>query len=631
MENGYWDIQGDILFIRCGDEIIIPAASEIFKFIFSEEKSIQGMKTENDPTQLEQKLIFSRYPVVPIIEINLLNDQKINLLIKIEIDNKAYPFDDFFQRNADHIIINDTWYPLVPGSYSDLKDILGKLGISNMGEITLKQYLLLRHIQDYKVYDLTPERMNAKGMAKSFDQIHKNTIFTGKLYPYQDEGYCWLSYINQQDVGCILADEMGLGKTIQVIALLADHAGSGKPNLVVAPATLLENWRREINKFAPGISTLIHQGPKRTGSAGELKFYDVIITSYETVTRDRYMLKMIIWNTIILDEAQAIKNPEAKRTKAVKMIPRRSAIAMSGTPVQNNLIDLWSISDFVLPGLLGTLKSFEKEYVMDIDSAERVEPMVSPIMLRRRVIDVAKDLPKKIEIPQVLVMDKKASEEYDEIRQQTVEEYGDQAAFVVLGKMRMFCAHPTLLSEIEEDPVDNSVKYCRLLEILEEIFLNNEKALIFTSWTKMIDILTSDLATRFNIYTNSIDGRVEISERQTIVDTFNNIDEPGVLILNPAAGGVGLNITGANHVIHYNLEWNPAVVDQATARAYRRGQKRPVTVHYLFYKDTVEEIINERLVFKREIGETAVIGVKGKDEDYEYILKALKCTPKTRI
>ena len=547
--------------------------------------------------------------------------------IKLEGMDISFPLPDFFSRKADHVVVDDKWYPIQKGALPDLRKQLAELNITDSGTISIKQYLGLKGISDYKVYDLPPESISAERMAKIINAETITSVFTGSLYPYQRDGYSWLSFVNKQDVGCILADEMGLGKTIQVIALIANNSVLGRISLVVAPATLLENWRREFEKFAPGVSTLVHQGGRRTGDHKVLRNYDAVITSYETVVRDRYMFKMLDWDTVILDEAQAIKNPAAKRTRAVKAMPRRGAVAMTGTPVQNNLIDLWSICDFAIPGYLGSLRNFKQEYPMDVDSARRVEPLVSPIMLRRRVSDVAKDLPPKIEIPQVLELDHASIDNYESIRIQTNEEYETNAILVVLGKLRMFCAHPTLLTEAFEEPAMKSVKYNRLLEILEEIFSNHSKALVFTSWTKMIDIIAADIKRRFNVYTDIIDGRVSTPERQNIVDTFNNIGEPGILVLNPGAGGVGLNITGANHVIHYNLEWNPATIDQATARAYRTGQNKPVTVHYLYYKETVEEVIMERLKFKRDVSDAAVIGITGADKDYKDMLEALRRSP----
>lgn len=628
MEKGNWDINDDILLLRNENETFIPNASEIYQFIFTGKSTIGGIIPANDPTMINGGINFSKYPLKLIIEISLLKDHKINLCINAEVDKNSIQIEDFFNRIPDHIILNGIWYPFIKGIFSDIKNTLGAIGITKPGVITLKQYLFIRDNHDLYLRDLAPQQLDAKEISKLLVKSRKNVFFTGNLFPYQEQGYNWLAYIDQEDIGCILADEMGLGKTIQVIALLADHAGSEKPCLVIAPATLMENWRREFQKFTSGLRIYLHKGAKRSGLANDLKQYNVIITSYETVIRDRYMLKMIDWDMVILDEAQAIKNPEAKRTKAVKSLPRRSSIAMSGTPVQNNLIDLWSIIDFSLPGLFGSLTAFEKEFTMDTDSAKRIEPLVSPVILRRRIEEVAKELPEKIDIPQPMIMDDKSIQEYEEIRRQTIEDYGNKASFVVLQKLRMYCAHPTLVTGIDQDPVIDSVKYNRLLEILDEIFANNQKVLIFTSWTKMVDILVEDIPKRFGVYANKIDGSIKIIDRQGIVDTFNEMDRPGILVLNPIAGGVGLNITGANHVIHYNLEWNPAVVDQATARSYRKGQIRPVTVHRFYYVDTVEDVINERLDFKREIATKAVIGVKGKDEDIEYIYKALKISPR---
>jgi len=629
MSNATWEIDENIIFLRLGDgRVYIPRAQEIYDFTFNGKGSIKNVIPANELRSLDGINGFSRFPLEPVIELRANGALPgIVLDIKAEHEENVVYLDNFFTQTADHVVVNHVWFPILKGAIEELRTLLIHYGITQSGPIKLKQYLQIRFLPNYTIRDLTSGHMDAMQFAKSRSTERSGAVFTGHLYPYQKDGYYWLSYIDHQDMGCILADDMGLGKTIQVIALLADHAGSAHPSLIVAPATLLINWRMEIMKFAPGLTWIIHQGPQRTGFADELRQYDIVITSYDTIVRDKYMLKTIDWNLMILDEAQAIKNPAAKRTKAVKAVPRRSAIAMSGTPVQNRLIDLWSITDFVIPGLLGQLPSFEDKYTMDTASAKLLEPMISPIMLRRRLEEVAKDLPDKINIPQPLEMDPESSHEYEEIRLRTIEEYGNNATLVALTRMRMYCGHPSLISEKSGDPTEASVKYCRLLEILDEIFENNEKALIFTSWQKMTDILIRDISRRFGVYTNLIDGRVAINDRQFIVDEFNKVESPGILVLNPVAGGTGLNITGANHVIHYNLEWNPAVVDQATARAYRRGQKKPVTEHRLYYLDTVEEVISQRLKFKKKVADFAVVGVKGKDDDYEYVVDALRKSP----
>ena len=299
--------------------------------------------------------------------------------------------------------------------------------------------------------------------------------------------------------------------------------------------------------------------------------------------------------------------------------------------MQNNLVDLWSITDFALPGLLGSLDTFLQDYETTEISARLLEPVVSPIMLRRTVNEVARDLPERINIPQYLELSPSSARTYEDLRQQILSEYGKGAAFVMLVKLRMFCAHPFLIDDSEMDPTRTSEKYTRLMEILEEVFITGNKALIFTSFLKMADILVHDLRQRFGVYSRNIDGRVAVPERQEIIDEFGMYNGSGVLVLNPRAAGTGLNITSASHVIHYNPEWNPAVEDQATARAHRIGQTRPVIVHRLIYSDTVEEAMDERLIRKRKLAESAVVGVEGKEEEYSDIFNAIRKSPITKV
>ena len=421
---------------------------------------------------------------------------------------------------------------------------------------------------------------------------------------------------------------MGLGKTIQIIALFASESFEGRvPFVVVAPGTLLENWRREIERFAPSLRTLIHRGAERTGFPDELATNDVVLTSYDALIRDLPLFRRINWNVVVLDEAQAIKNPETRRASAVKMLPRRVGIAVTGTPVENRLRDLWSIADFVVPGFLGTQAAFESAFQDDTRDAEYLEPLVSPILLRRRVTDVAKDLPERIEIPQAIELDPRQAEAYEAIRQATVDEYGGRASLVALLRLRMFCTHPSLVEDTHSDPSLASTKYQRFIEIVDEIFANAEKVVLFTSFNAMSDMIVADISRRFGVYTRNINGGTPMQDRQTIIDKYSNIAGGALLVLNPRAAGTGLNITAANHVIHYTLEWNPAVEDQASARVYRRGQTRTVTVHRLFYANTVEEIVNERLTRKRNLSATAVVGTDGRDEGIEDILLALRKSP----
>ena len=449
------------------------------------------------------------------------------------------------------------------------------------------------------------------------------------LYPYQLDGWRWLKFLMAEGVGGLLADEMGLGKTLQIISALSD-AGTGRlsPALIVAPGSLLENWKREIGKFAPHLTVLKHHGPLRTGRPADLEGWDVVITSYDSAVGDNSLLNMIHWKVVVLDEAQFIRNPDAQRTKAVKRLPRDAGLAVTGTPVENRLLDLWSIMDFVLPGHLGDVKSFEAQFSDDQGGAAALEPLVSPLMLRRRVADVAKDLPPRIDIPQVLELDDAEAAAYDEERERISREYGAAATLVALTSLRRFCAHPALMTgdAAIADPMSFS-KFRRLDEIVEEIFAGREKVIVFTSFTAMADMIARHVERRFQTFVGTIDGRLAIDERQPFIDRFSAFAGPAALVLNPKAGGAGLNITAANHVIHYNPEWNPALEDQASARAHRRGQTRPVTVHRLLVANTVEDVVDERLTRKRQISGAAIIGVEGRDDDYGDIVTALTRSP----
>ncbi len=626
-----WYINNSILYLISSDNsILLPAARDIYNAVYRNMLIFNDIEIETNPRIEYPDLIFSKIPIDLKLIIDFdLDVDSINIRTYIQAYNQNTKIELFHENDdiADHIIIDGIWYPFVPGRLEEIKKILSSIDISTVGQISLQQYLKLRAIATKNpiISDLT-EGVNITYPHPS-DFHTLIPLFTGNLFPYQYNGFRWLKMISNADAGCILADEMGLGKTIQLIALLAwQFDASGMPSLVVAPATLLENWRRELHKFAPKLTVLIHQGPERSGLPSDLRNYNIVVTSYDTAVRDLSLLKMVNWNILITDEAQSIKNPIAKRTISVKEIPRRLPIAVTGTPFENHLTDIWSIMDFAFPGLLGTLNEFKQKYTDDLQSAELVERLISPIMLRRRVKDVAQDLPDRIDIPQPILLDNLSAIEYERIRQEILDEYGAGGVFASLTKLRMYCTHPLLLEDDQRELI-SSPKYERLTEILEEIFTNGEKVLIFTSYQKMADLMVLDISKRFGVQCDWIDGRVPRSDRQHKIDIFFENNGPAVLILNPRAAGTGLNITAANHVIHYNLEWNPALEDQASARAYRRGQTRPVTVHRLFYINTVEEVINMRIEQKRALAEIAVSGTDGETDNYRGILVALQLSP----
>ncbi|MCW9013522.1 MAG: DEAD/DEAH box helicase [Gammaproteobacteria bacterium] len=620
-----WLIRNNAIVLSTMENSIVPIdAKSIYLSIFSAQPITYASEAAPDIREQLPQLTFSRYPATPCISVNLDKGSNINVSIIIDAENKSMPI----LPGIDQLIVGEKWFPIDKEAFDEITDLLSKNLIPINSPITLGQLIKLRRIA------------NEIGLIEdpfiSFDDPKNKPVkacseipgLNAELYPYQKDGASFLKLIADESIGCILADEMGLGKTLQVIALLQlEYLEGRSQSLIVMPATLLENWRRELLHFSPDISVFVHAGMSRPGIVDKLKGYDVVLVSYETAIRDEPLLASIEWNILVLDEAQNIKNPEAQRTIVVKKLPRRVSVAVTGTPMENKLEDLWSLADFALPGLLGDLGGFQKEYENVNEDAGRLAPIIAPVILRRHVDDVAKDLPDKIEIPQPIIMSKVLAEAYEALRKETLEEYGRAASLVATTKLRVLCAHPRLSIDWSSDPCYEMAKYQRTLEIFEEIFTKKEKVLLFTTYQGMVDLFMQDMPKRWSdVYINFIDGRVSVEKRQPIVDDFFNHNGAGVLFLNPKAAGAGLNITAANHVIHYNPEWNPALTEQASRRSYRRKQNKPVTIHHLFFVDTLEEVIMERAQYKRQLAANAVTGHDGKVST-SVIAEALEISP----
>lgn len=546
------------------------------------------------------------------------------------------PFVVEANRFSDYFIINNVCYP-VYGCCQTINAIISSLSI-NPNHITFAQYMEVMRSMNLGGVQISDDGINRsiEHLRTTQEQECEAKGLQANLFPYQKSGLNWLSFMAENGCGCILGDEMGLGKTLQVIATLGHikETNGCLRCLVVCPVSLLENWKREIAKFYPSLSVLVNHGDNRTRFYVDLIQYDVVVVAYSNLQTDSAMLQMIDWDVIVTDEAQNIKNPKALRTQYLKRLNKRVAIAVSGTPFENHMTDVWSLVDFVLPNYLGSLREFEGLYGDDIDSAQALEKLISPIMIRRRVKDVGQSLPKRIDVPVPIVMTKEEASYYENGRLAVEEDFGlTDMHLDKIQKLRMFCTHPMVYDYTLEgtDPITLSNKYARMCELLEEIFLYREKVIIFTSFSKMINLIVEDVRRRFNVYTNYIDGSVASVKRQEIVDEFSSIIGSAVLVLNPTAAGTGLNITAANHVIHYNLEWNPSKEDQASARAYRTGQTKNVVVHRLYYVDTIEEIINEMIQQKRELSETVIIGNIGNAESREQLIKVLKKSPYQRV
>lgn len=609
------------------------SADHIYSSVIERHQVWSDVKTGREG--VAEELDFSRYPLVPLIVIDQKNKHSFPTL-EIWLCRGALELfrGDMEMIQKDQIIFDNIWYPLDVDACVDIGHVLKRYSVSAGVFTSLKSYLALKAfaLENSLVLDRNmDESISPMSLIPSRKYRPKGVV--GELYPYQIDGWNWLRLIISEGIGGLLADEMGLGKTLQIISAISD---SGKSDLgkilVIAPGSLLENWRREFKKFSPSIECIKHHGPWRTGEPAVLLQTDVVITTYELIVRDNSLFNMINWGLVVLDEAQNIKNPDAKRTLAVKKLRRDVGVAVTGTPLENSLLDIWSIFDFFAPGYLGSKKEFESRYRNDVENGRELEPLISPLLLRRKVSAVATDLPSRIEIPQALELDQGEAEAYERIREKIYREYGRVAALVSLAKLRMFCSHPCLLDEEEASSfvgagVFDFSKIRRLDEILEEIFAVGQKVLIFSTYTKSSDLIVNHVKSKFGVASMCLDGRTPIDDRQALIDKFSNYSGPASLVLNPRAGGTGLNITAANHVIHYNLEWNPALEDQASARSYRRGQLLPVTIHRFFYVNTVEEVINQRVERKRDIYDASIVGSEGTEKDYEDIIKAIQISP----
>ena len=627
-----WVVADDLLEIADGDQRLPASAEQVYASIIENSPAwddLPGGKC-GDASSLK----FSRFPVDLAIVIQ--GDTKhgepcVGFEARTQQGNN-FPVSGAVVRRG-HVVHADTWYPIIAEDVDLIVSLLDKAGVDwASGRIqTLKGCLALKKAawEGGPVIDRLSDDTLNKFLFESVPGTTPEGVLA-ELYPYQLDGWRWLRFIMRESLGGLLGDEMGLGKTLQVISALRDPGETHRREsaLVVAPGSILENWVREIAKFCPDLKTCKHHGAMRTGRPVVLENFDIVITSYDIAVRDLSLLKMIDWGAVILDEAQNIKNPEARRTKAVKEIGRRVALAVTGTPVENRLRDLWSIMDFVAPGFLGDLNAFEARFGEGEQAATALEPLVSPLLLRRRIAEHAQDLPKRIDISETLDLREDEAEAYELVRKTIAGQYGTTATLVSLTKLRQFCAHPEIVNGADAHIMGaNFTKFNRLMELLSEIFDWQEKVLVFTSYTAMADRIASVTANKFGVMAATFDGRLKTEARQPLLDRFKDHTGPALLVLNPRAGGVGLNIVAANHVIHYNPEWNPAIEDQASARVHRRGQRYPVTVRRLIFAGTVEEVMDERLRRKREIANKAVIGIEGRDTDYPDIVAALRRSP----
>jgi SNF2 family DNA or RNA helicase len=453
--------------------------------------------------------------------------------------------------------------------------------------------------------------------------------FLANLRPYQEDGLRWLCGHHSLGFGCCLADDMGLGKTVQILAFLNVLAGTRqtqeKPaaSLLIIPASLLAHWDQEIKRFCPEMRVFLahpdmHKPRKVSVPDKEtLANLDLVITTYALAQRYDWLLEHR-WQYVILDEAQAIKNPATKQTRRVKEIPALNRIIMTGTPVENRLSDLWSLFDFINPGLLGTIKefaSFSKGLADHPDGYGRLRRMISPFMLRRLKSDksIISDLPDKVEMKTWASLSRKQAVVYqqlvDNISKMLETADGIQRRGMILAaltKFKQICNHPDQYAGVDGYGEKESGKFARLREICTIIYEKRERVLVFTQFKELTNPLARFLETVFEGPGLILHGSVPVGKRKKIIEQFQSNDYVPFMVLSLKAGGVGLNLTRANHVIHFDRWWNPAVENQATDRVFRIGQQKKVMVHKFITKGTLEEKIDEMLTKKAKLSADVV-------------------------
>ena len=460
----------------------------------------------------------------------------------------------------------------------------------------------------------------------AFEELDAPAGFSGALRPYQVRGYSWLVFLHRWGLGACLADDMGLGKTVQTLALVEHdwQAGQRRPVLLICPTSVIGNWQKEASRFTPDLPVMVHHGVTRARQAAFVRAAQqqaIVVSSYALLHRDLEHLQKVPWRGVILDEAQNIKNPETKQARAARSLVAEYRLALTGTPVENHVGDLWSIMEFLNPGLLGTQAEFKRRFFIPIqasrdpNAAERLKRITGPFILRRLKTDrsIIADLPEKLEMKVFCTLTKEQASLYRavlvEAERAMEDSEGIQRKGVILGtlsKLKQVCNHPAHFLGDNSSIPGRSGKLARLTEMLEEIIDSGDRALVFSQFTEMGEILRRHLVETFGREVLFLHGGVPKRQRDAMVERFQSDAGPPIFLLSLKAGGTGLNLTRASHVFHFDRWWNPAVENQATDRAFRIGQTKNVQVHKFLCVGTFEERIDEMIESKKEIAEQVV-------------------------
>ena len=560
-------------------------------------------------------------------------------LLNLSIDTEDFNLKElsailasYSKKKKYHRLKNGSFVNLEDETFIELADLIEGLQIPSKdilkGNMSIPAYRALyidRVLQDS--HGIAYERnQQFKKLVRDFKSVKDSDYevpecLKGIMRSYQKTGYRWLRMLHAYQLNGILADDMGLGKTLQVIGLLLSRQGEGRTSLVIAPASLIYNWESEFNKFAPDMKVGIVAGTpqEREYMIEEYNTYDVLISSYDLTRRDIHLYENKNFYYQIIDEAQYIKNHTTLIAKSVKIINAKHKLAMTGTPIENRLSELWSIFDYLMPGFLYSYEKFRTDIEVPIVKsgeqhiAERLKKMVAPFILRRLKQDVLKDLPSKLEEVTYAKMDAEQQKLYTAYVAQVKQEIENQGEgdfqknklkiFSELTRLRQICCDPSL---VYSDYSGESAKLETCLDLIESGTDGGHKILLFSQFTSMLKILAERL-TRAGITYFEITGATPKAKRLHLVDTFNN-DDTSVFLISLKAGGTGLNLTGADIVIHYDPWWNVAAQNQATDRAHRLGQKNIVTVFQLIAKDTIEEKILKMQEKKKHLADQIISG-----------------------
>lgn len=469
------------------------------------------------------------------------------------------------------------------------------------------------------------EQLNGQ---RAIEELEVSPDFKGTLRPYQSRGFSWMSFMKQWGLGACLADDMGLGKTVQALALIERgwRVDGARPVLLVCPTSVIGNWQKEAARFTPELPVLTHHGVARAKDKAFQKAAAqnaIVLSSYSLVQRDIETLKTVDWAGVILDEAQNIKNPESKQSRAARALKADYRIALTGTPVENNVGDLWAIMEFLNPGWLGTQTEFKRNFFIpiqaqrDVEATERLKRLSGPFILRRLKTDqsIISDLPKKMEMKVFCSLTKEQASLYKAVVRDAEKALDSSEGIqrkglvlATLSKLKQVCNHPAQFLGDNSAIGGRSGKLARLTEMLEEVLAAGERALIFSQFAEMGAMLQKHLQESFGQETIFLHGGVAKKKRDQMVERFQmgNGSGPRLFVLSLKAGGSGLNLTAANHVFHFDRWWNPAVENQATDRAFRIGQKRNVQAHKFLCAGTLEEKIDEMIENKQSLAASIV-------------------------